>query len=229
MLFRSSEQRTSGNRMPSILRQVDSIIICGIIDGKIENNFNLYQLSEERIKLEWGENNPNLLEELFAVEDHELLYGQIGILGLEHPEYFNAFQELFKCNKDLIDCAMLSVGDYTQTDRNGWRYQIGSKCISKAWVNLFHKGAASGYDKTQDILLKLLEKLDFCTNDALQEIIDDYLSECEKKSVFDWRYYYIKYADAFRMGRYGKIHWADKENAPYEMLMIYAELYLSGN
>ena len=183
-----SEQRTSGNRMPSILRQVDSIIICGIIDDKIENNFNLYQLSEESIKLEWGENNPNLVEELFAVEDHELLYGQIGILGLEHPEYFNAFQELFKCNKDLIDCAMLSVGDYTQTDRNGWRHQIGSKNNSKAWVNLFHKGAASGYDKTQDILLKLLEKLDFCTDDALRKVINDYLSECENNSVFDWRY-----------------------------------------
>lgn len=224
-----SEQRTSGNRMPSILRQVDSIIICGIIDDKIENNFNLYQLSEESTKLEWGEKNPNSVEELFAVEDHELLYGQIGILGLGHPEYFNAFQELFKCNKDLIDCAMLSVGDYTQTDRNGWRHQIGSKYISKAWVNLFHKGAALGYDKTQDVLLKLLEKLDFCTDDALRKVINDYLSECENNSIFDWRYYYIKYAVAFRMGRYGKIHWADKENAPYEMLMIYAELYLSGN
>ena len=42
-----SELRTSGNRMPAILKQVDAIIKTGAIDDTIEKNLNLIQLAEE--------------------------------------------------------------------------------------------------------------------------------------------------------------------------------------
>ena len=224
-----STQRSSGNRMPAILKQVDSIILHGIIDDKIENNFNVYQLAEEKRKLVWAVEHQEHAEELFALEDHELLFGQIGIVGLENSELFNKFQELFGCKKDAIDCALLIMGDYTQKDRNNWRYQIGSSHTSKAWVNLFHNGAASGIENTKSALQKLLELEDAYSDDVLYHIADDYIKACEEKSEFDWRYYYVKYPKAFRPGRYGKICWDDKEEAPYELLILYAELYLSQN
>lgn len=226
-----STQRTAGNRMPAILKQVDSIILDGSIDGHIENNFNAYQLSEETDKLEWTEQNPKYAEKLFELEDHELLFGQVGIVGLDDAAFFERFKELFQCNKDAVDCALLSIGDYTQKDRNGWRYQIGSRSMStpKPWINLFHNGASTGIENTKNVLRKLLENGDKCTDEMLEQIRNDYIRICEEANEFDWRYYYIKYPDAFRLGRYGKICWNNKSEKPYEMLMLYAESYLSQN
>ena len=224
-----STQRSSGNRMPAILRQVDSIIINGVVDDKIENNFNVYQLSEEKEKLVWVTKYQKYEEELFELEDHELLFGQIGIVGLDNPEFFKKFTQLFKCKKDAIDCALLVMGDYTQKDRNNWRYQIGSSSVSKAWINLFHNSAAIGVKSTKLALQKLLEFGDEYSDDILYQIATDYIKECEEKSVFDWRYYYIKYPNVFRPGRYGKICWENKEKEPYKLLMLHTELYLSQN
>lgn len=224
-----SIQRSSGNRMPAILKQVDSIIINGVVDNNIENNFNVYQLSEEAEKLVWVANNQEYSEALFELEDHELLFGQVGIVGLDNPDYFEKFQKLFACKKDAIDCALLMKGDFAQKDRNGWRYQMGSSYVPKAWVNLFHNGAATGIENTKTALHKLLEVNETYSDDMLYQIKDDYIKECEEKSEFDWRYYYVKYPKAFRPGRYGKIRWENKEEAPYELLILYAELYLSQN
>ena len=62
-----SEFRTSGNRMPAILKQVDAIIRTGKIDDSIEKNLNLNQLAEEAIKITWVENNPDKAEDLFEL------------------------------------------------------------------------------------------------------------------------------------------------------------------
>ena len=110
--------------MPAILAQVHSVIVNGMfLDAKVCGiNFSAVQIEEEKLKLKWTNENPTLKESLFELEDHELLYGQISIVDLEHPEYFSRFSSLFKCNWDLVDCALLSIGDYKQKDRNGRRY-----------------------------------------------------------------------------------------------------------
>lgn len=224
-----STQRSSGNRMPAILRQVDSIILNGVVDDKIENNFNVYQLSEEAEKLEWVTNNQEYEEVLFELEDHELLFGRVGIVGLDNPEYFRKFIDLFMCKKDAIDCALLVMRDYTQKDSVYWRYQIGSSALTKAWSNLFHNGAAGGMENTKIALHDLLELDEEYSEQMLYQIAANYLKECEEERAFDWRYYYVKYSDAFRPGRYGKIYWENKVDAPYELVILYAELYLSQN
>lgn len=147
-----SEDRQGGNRMPAILRQVDSIILGGVIadSDEVGINFNPSQLEEEKLKLEWTQNNPNKAEALFALEDHELLYGQISIVGLK-PQYFERFESLFNCDWDLIDCALFSIGDYKQKERNNWRYQLGSYMDDGfAWKTLFHKSEnLIGFDNTK--------------------------------------------------------------------------------
>ena len=119
-----SEHRTSGNRMPAILRQVEEIIVKGNINLAIEKSLNTNQLREEVLKCEWLENNPDMAEALFELEDHDLLQGQISIVGLDNPEYFSRFRSLFYCEWDLIDCALMSIGQYGQKEKNGWRYQL---------------------------------------------------------------------------------------------------------
>lgn len=223
-----SEQRTSGNRMPAILKQVDAIIKTGEIDDAVEKNLNLIQLAEEALKITWVEHNPDKAEALFELEDHDLLQGQISIIGLEHPDYFLRFQSLFSCQWDLIDCALMSIGNYGQREKNGWRYQLGSKRNTKAWRNLFHKSGNDGFERTRSVLVDLLSRADSFTDEALSGIIETYTNDCETNNNYEWRYYYIKY-DLFRPGSFGKYNWDDYENKPYEFSVMQTESMISQN
>ncbi len=219
---------THGNRMPMILTQVYDIITKGIIDDKNSSGFNSVQMQEEKQKAEWTTNNPEWEEKLFELEDHKLLYGQIGIVGLDDPNCFERFISLFNCSYDSVDCALLSIGNYTQKER-GDRYQIGSSTIDAAWSALFHRSTAfSGFDNTKRILSELLSKASVFNDALLNSISNNYLNTCEKQKTYDWRYYYIKYPE-FRNGRYGKIKASDFENKPYEMIILYAQTQLSEN
>lgn len=223
-----SENRSSGNRMPAILKQVDSIMIHGVIDDATDKSFNPFQIEEEKKKLQWCADHPEAQAALFELEDHDLLSGQVSIVGLDHPEHFGRFIELMDCDWDAVDCALLACGDYRQTDRNGWRHQLGSSSIDAAWRNLFHNSANSGYDRTQAALSTLLSKSDTFTTEFLQTIAKAYVDDCEARMEFDWRYYYIKY-ESFRLGRYGKYIWDDYANKPYEILAMWTNYSWSSN
>lgn len=227
-----SEDRQGGNRLPAILRQVDSIIVNGqIADSEtVGINFNPSQLEEEKIKLEWTLNNPEKAELLFALEDHELLYGQISVVGLEHPECFERFESLFRCDWDLVDCALFTFGDYKQKERNGWRYQLGSSMSDGfAWKTLFHKSEnLIGFDYTKSVLNQLLSLNSDFTDDFLTGLISKYIENCEGKKEYTWIYYYIKY-NVFRPGRYGKYWWNDFENSPYVFTSIHQKQKPSPN
>ena len=223
-----SELRTSGNRMPAILKQVDGIIKTGTIDNTIDKNLNLSQLSEEALKITWVHDNPDKAELLFELEDHDLLQGQVSIVGLDHTEYFLRFQSLFSCKWDFIDCALMSIGNYGQREKNGWRYQLGSNKNEKAWRNLFHKSANDGFERTKDVLVELLSRAESFTDVFLSGIVNTYINDCENKKNYEWRYYYIKY-DLFRPGRFGKYSWSDFENRPYEFSVMQTETKWSEN
>lgn len=214
-----SPSRQSGNRMPAILRQVEAIIMTGNIDSNIEKNFNVNQLAEETEKITWIESNLEKAQTLFELEDHDLLQGQIGVIGLANQVYFSRFQSLFACNWDMVDCALMSIGNYGQQERNGKRYQLGSHSNRGAWSNLFHKSANHGFDQTKTILCDLLSRTERFTDDILAAIKEEYIKDCEEKSLFEWRYYYVKY-DLFRPGSYGKYSWSNLNETPYEFSVM---------
>lgn len=222
-----SEQRTGGNKIPAMLEQIDSIMLDGKINRNIEYNFNANQLDEEIMKSAWIEINSYRAEDLYQLEDHDLLYGQISIIGLEHPEYFSRFASLFSCNWDKVNCALISIGQYGQNEKNGWRHQLGSM-NKKSWSSLFHKSANIGFENTKKLLAELLSKADTFTDDYLIEIADSYITISEENSIYDWRYYYIKY-DVFRSSGFGKYYWNNFHDRPYELIVMYSEKKLSEN
>ena len=230
-LIRNSEDevsdRTDRNRMPAILAEADAIILTGGIDESIENNFNVSQLTEEKEKIKFLESNPNMEDILFELEDHFLLNGQIGIIGLENLTYTSRFESLFKCSLDRIDCALMALGDYGQVERNKWRYQYGST-YQVAWTALFHRSANSGFENTKKILISLLATNEEFSNEILKKISDDFLQECENNNVFPFRYYYIKYRE-YRPGSYGKMHNNAAAENPYMFLVMQTRTQLSQN
>lgn len=224
-----SEQRSGGNRMPEILKQVDAVIKKGEIkaDGA---GFNKIQIEEEIEKSAWLAANADKAEELFELEDHILLFGQIGIVGLEHQECFGKFMQLFHCDLDLVDAALMATGNYMQCERNMWRYQAGtsSNKIHSAWQELFHKSTNEGYENTKAVLYQLLSSLEEISDNALSRVMKEYLRKCEEDRIYEWRYYYVKYK-IFRPGSYGKYYWDDFEGKPYVMRVMQTRRNLSEN
>lgn len=222
----NDENRDGGNRLPAILKQIDSIIIEGKISTEFSPNFNLNQLNEEIEKDKWVNENEKEVEKLYALEDHKILHGQISILGLEHIDLAERFFTLFNCNWDKVDCALLAINNYRQQNLNKWRYQMGSSENPLAWEALFHKSKSQGYDNTKNVLVTLLSKTDDINDDLLTSIAETYLKECEDKKIFEWRYYYIKYPE-FRPGRYGKYYIKQYRDEPgiiknYELVAMWS-------
>ena len=219
----NSETRTGGNRIPAALKQVDSIIINGIVPDEDGVGFNARQLKEEKIKLEWTQSNSDKANGLFELEDSKLLFGQISILGTENYELFNKFLKLFMCDWEKVDCALLTVGDYSQA--NSWNFQFGSSENESAWINLFHR---SNNENIKKVLCDLLSSMDIISDDSLSDVIKKYIKDCEEKKLFDWKYYYIKY-DAFRPGKFGKYSWKDGKENQYVMSVWVTDRYISQN
>ena len=220
-----SETRQGGNRMPAILRQVDSIIIDGVIDESIPINFNAIQLTEEIQKLEWTTSHPEEAEDLFRLEDHRLLDGQIGIIGLDNLSLGGRFESLFGCDYDAIDCALMATGDYSQQEK-GTRYRVGSSSLSSAWKELFHKSSDSmQFEKTASVLRALLAQSSDYSDDYLISLASEFVRHREDEKKYDWRYYYIKYKE-FRPGRYGTYRRGESQ---YDISVLWAEKQLSEN
>ena len=212
--------RQGGNRIPEILKETDSILLNGIVPEPSNPGFNSYQLIEERKKLEWTENNPDKAEELYKLEDHNLIYGQISVIGIDNECLFEKFSLLFdKCDWDLVTKALMTIGPCLRKERNGWRYQLGSSGIDSAWRNLFHQSSAEWIENVSSCLVGLLRKLDKVNDSELSVIVEEYIKEAEHRHIYDWRYYFIKY-DKFRPGSYGKYYWDDYDNKPYEMIVM---------
>lgn len=227
----------AGNRIPAILQQVESIIMNGVIadsvviDSERRQNFNVVQMNEERQKLLFTTEHPEYSDGLFRLEDFYLLEGRVDIVGYENTHLYQRFITLFTtCSRDAIDCAMLSITDYSQR-LNYWCIQLGSadngEMGNKAWHALFHpSGKSLGYSNTKRALRTLLDTDSRLDDTYLTAISEKFVDDCRDKNRFDWRYYYIVYP-CFRPGRFGKYTMFD--NQPYSIVALHAEKRESTN
>ena len=231
-LIQNSEDEVSDrldrNRIPAIIQAVDAIILSGAIDDSIENNFNVNQIQEEKEKIKFLADYPARADEVFELEDHDMLKGQIGIVGLDNLSSGSRFASLFTCSWDKIDCALMTIGNYGQQERNKWRYQFASKGMQLAWDELFHKSANAGFENTKEILAKLLATNQVFNNSTLDVIISAYIAQCENECVYPWNYYYVKYP-VFRPGSYGKLSNTEAENKPYMYSVMQTKTQWSQN
>lgn len=172
--------------------------------------------------------NPDKAEAVFRLEDHPMLRGQISIVGLDHIDYVDRFYSLFSCTWDKIDCALMSIGNYGQQERNKWRYQFASKGMLYAWNELFHKSANSGFENTKKTLVQLLASAETFTDDTLQTLTDKYITACEAVGLYPWRYYYVKYP-VFRPGVYGKLSNSHADEKPYLFSVMQTKTQWSSN
>lgn len=224
-MIKASEFELREDRMSSLLAQTEEVIIEGrVIIPDNRNSFNSMQIQEEFEKLSWLEMHPDKERQLYKLEDHPFLNGGISVVGLNYVDYTDRFYSLFKCNKGLINRALLTIGDYSL--KVGWRYQIGSAKIDATWKTLFHTNK-DNIMKIHKILINLLDKSEIFSDDFLQGVIDEYVIS---RVEYDWRYYLVKY-DYMRPEKYGMYYWYDsqtKEKESYNILMMLTEKSISG-
>lgn len=180
------------NNMPKLLAETRTIIITGEIP--IEGAYNQNQKEEERAKQEWLTQNHQYKDELFHLEDHDLLSGCISVVGLDNPDNFHKFRELFNnCSRKLITSSLLVFGDYSQMlDEHRWQIGTTSERNNSTWQALFHPSKQrKGFEKTKSVLNALLRSIDGFSNDVLQKKIDVFLSN--PKTQKNWMYYFVKY------------------------------------
>ena len=221
----------AGNRIPAILQQVESIILNGVIadsvmiDREQRQNFNVVQMEEERQKLIFTTEQPEYSNSLYQLEDFYLLEGRVDIIGYENTHLYHKFISLFTtCSRDAIDCAMLSITDYSQR-LNSWCIQLGSAnngdAGNKAWYALFHpSGKNIGFNNTKQALLTILDTDSKLDDTYLAGISNKFIDDCRTNNLYDWRYYYIAYP-CFRPERFGKYTMYD--NMPYSIVALHAE------
>lgn len=214
-------------RMGPVFEQVDAILRTGVpLEGRAPS-FNAAQLLEERDKHAWLADHANQSEALWRLEDHPLLLGRIDVVGLEHPEHFQRFAELFPTSCDsarlsLVGKALLAKGDYSQ--ELGSRYLLGCS-REQSWKELFHSGREK-IKNTALVLSALLSSDCSVTDTALQSVVDDYLARCKIESRYDWRYYFLKYQNVFMPDRYGAYKWYGRD---YEMFVLWSESFFSAS
>ena len=228
-LIWNSPDEIRDDRMKTLLSASKTIILTGEIpvSEKGDLGYNVRQKEEERKKIEWLGANYELKDELFQLEDHSLLKGCIAIVDLNNSINFNKFRLLFdNCNKDLINSALLSIGDYSQLI--SWRCQTGAKVNESVWFDLFHPTKQrQGFDKTFNILSTLLSKFDESdiSNEHLELLVNKFLTNSETPK--DWRYYIIKYSP-MRKGNFGMYYWGNLLENPYEIIMMNTEKSIGG-
>lgn len=222
----------TGNRMPAILAQTDRIMLHGdfLNDGRA--NFHGESVDEEARKFDYTAAHPAEAPEIFRLEDHYLLDGRTDAVDFTRPARFDVFRTLFDTSaisRDLLDCALLSLGDYTVKTRSqqltGTGDENTTRC-NETWKRLLHEMLDKANARSLDTFKNLLDRFASPSDADLQSLVDSFKEECKAKGEYPWRYYYIKYAD-FRRKRYGNI--SLDRSRPAEMLTHYTKTNSSNN
>ena len=224
-MIKCSEFELREERIPTLLEQTEEVILeAKLLIIESRNTFNAFQVQEEIDKAEWCKSHADKELLLQKLEDHPLLEGRVGVVGLENIDYTDRFYSLFDCNRRLVNRALLTIGDYSL--KVNWRYQIGSEKIDASWKALFHSNKDS-VKKIHDVLLQLLSKAEQFTDGSLSSLIDEYLAAT---THFDWKYYIVKYK-SMRPEKYGMYYWYDhvnREKKSYNILMMMTEKSIGG-
>jgi hypothetical protein len=205
-LVEASENEIRADRMPRLVADVYRIIV----DGSLEDveAMNQAQRDDEIDKRDFLSQHSDLLDAVLRLEDHEILRGSLMAFELDHNVFRHraaAFRDVFSepDRFHLLSGALLAVGDYHR--RIGSTYRFGPPEQSIRWRELLTGTTRANLEATRATLGSLLDHVagsDLPTSDRLEQIRQEFLTAQEAASLFDWRYYLVKY-DAMREGKSG--------------------------
>ncbi len=200
-LIAASEDELRRPYMPTLLKDVEEIIVNGDLDAV--SRFSSNQVEDERLKQQFLEANPDLTDALFRLEDHPILRGTLNSFEFESETFrqrAEAFEAAFadRASWKRLTGALLATGNYQRQRPNSfaWQFGTGSPAHETVWRYLLTDAARRDLSSTRTVLGEFLDGL-AASKDAvdahLEAVMADWLSEREKSKTFDWRYYLVKY------------------------------------
>ena len=185
--------------LPAQLKEVGLLIENGQFDEE-NSKFNRAQIGEELAKRKLTDSRQ--LEELYALEDTELLQGSIAVVGIENAAMFapaTAMLNIANGNKALFFHALLATGDYHLRYRNKWYFCTNAQ-LDTARRILTASSSYDGFERVKNTFLSLVSNISDISEQGLQSIIDNVDFSNMKK---DWRYYMLRYPEIMTKSTYG--------------------------
>ena len=204
-------------RMKNLLEEVEEIVINASLTEE-PNGFNIRQKREEIEKIAWCDQNPNLTEKLFELEDHWTLCGCIAAVGLDNPENFDSFRALFDNDLLLVSKTLLTYGDYSQTYTDK-RYHFIASHNYRTWQEMLQPSQQrKEFEKTKDTIALLLGSLKSLSAADLEKQIQTYLKDAN--TLKDWRYYSIKYSSILSYAQNGMYYQEEEWQQHYNIEVL---------
>ena len=121
--------------------------------------------------------------------------------------------------------ALLAVGEYQRQPSNARQFLFGtdSKRHDSAWRDLLTGATRERLEPTRRVLAPLLDRIDAASeplSGTLEATIRTYLGECERATLFDWRYYMVKYSSMRENG--SSTYYAEPTDGMQEPAMGYS-------
>lgn len=228
------------NRMHEYVATIENLILGGSLEGA--TGFNREWTVDEERKWDLLDGHPALAGALHRLEDNPLLRG--GLLSFDlDPAHLDARAEAFTAVTDVrlreaLLLALLTKGDYSRSvDWGGHRRQLASSGNEESWRQVLTTGSRSALRRVHDALESLLDDVGermaahgASASEALQSIVDSWVSACILRQDFNWRYYVVRYPGARRrqgMGYYHGTYTTDHGYSYSEFRLFHGTSYVA--
>lgn len=206
-LVEASASELRLEKMPSLLADVDRIVLRGTLDDVTA--FNQAQVADERRKDEMLRLNPELERVVHRLEDHRLLRGCLAAFELDVATFAaraNAFLSAFADSSryPLLTGVLLAIGDYSR-QLNARYFQLGSGSSDASWRELLTGAGRSQLASVRTVLGSFLDAISQTSEDLpgkLDVIQQLWLASADSRQGYGWRWYFVKYP-CMRTGRSG--------------------------
>jgi len=211
-LIENSEDEMREEHYKNFLNSTSELIINGVVPT--DTRFNTKQVQEELLKNEYLEKNKNFETDLFKLEDHTYLRGNLALFNLndDFQEKAKAFIENFKGEFQFLSKVLMVYGDYAK-QLNEYIFDYGAK--NDHWRNIFVPNRNFDFSNTKKAVDEFLK--DSIANNTNKEIIiDNYLTQIknEPNSLKPFEYYFVAYDEFnFNEYQYGYYQFFDREDS----------------
>lgn len=220
----ASDNEIRADRMPSLIREVESFATSGDLDEL--KSFNQVQMEDERRKAQFLEAAPSARPALQAFEDHSVLRGSLISFDLNESrmaERFAAFSRVFgdPSTWPAMRGALLATGDYFRRPGRH-RVHFGSPTAEGRWRTLLADGGGTKPTpearETWSTFLDEVSATTLSLGGFYEHRIQRGIATAAAEDRFDWRYYLLAYPE-MREGESGLFH-PENENLDFEMCAL---------
>jgi hypothetical protein len=212
-LVANSENELRDNTIGLSFSEIEEFVLS--FDFELLDHFKSDQIKEEIEKFNYI-NQVNVdAEQIYKLEDSDILRGSISIFDLDTKIETRAktFLEWFDediVNSDFVNRSnfLLCFGDYSQNDSDLTNLLASAKGIWRKFITTPAYNKSQLHTKTKKVLMDCLDYIEMNQSVSIEFKIEETLKQYENSSK-DWIYYFLKYTSFRNSCNKGYYYWND--------------------